>query len=165
MKGKRISSSLILLLLIMSIVSLDISRRYLAGDFEGDKLELEVLYSSEKAGWLESVVEDFEDLWSSEHSGNKIKVVMTPIGTGKGTIQVANEGSKPTVWSPASRFWIPILNRLWETNHNNQTSNSKLHLMFFIGLLNIWILVIVCILFLTSCTFRSFSFFLLLPND
>ena len=60
MKGKRLSSSLILVIIIFSIISLDISRRYLSGDFEGDKLELEVLYSSEKAGWLESVVEDIK---------------------------------------------------------------------------------------------------------
>lgn len=125
MKGKRISSSLILLLIIMSIFSLDLTRRYLSGDFEGDKLELEVLYSSEKAGWLESVVGDFEENWSENHSGKKIKVIMTPIGTGKGTIQVANAGSKPTVWSPASRFWIPILNKLWATNHDNQIADSE----------------------------------------
>ncbi|OLS26521.1 MAG: hypothetical protein HeimC2_14700 [Candidatus Heimdallarchaeota archaeon LC_2] len=124
MKGKRVSSSIILLLIILSIISLDLSRRYLSGDFEGDKLELEVLYSSEKAGWLESVVEDFENTWSLDHPG-KIKVIMTPIGTGKGTIQVANGGSKPTVWSPASRFWIPILNKLWTTNNDNQIADTN----------------------------------------
>lgn len=125
MKTKKFSSSLVLILILFSIFTLDVSRRYLSGDFERDKFELEVLYSSEKAGWLESIVDDFEDSWSADHSGEKIKLIMTPIGTGKGTIQVANAGSKPTVWSPASRFWIPILNRLWATNHDNDIADTE----------------------------------------
>jgi Ca-activated chloride channel family protein len=52
-------------------------------------------------------------------------VIITPIGSGKGTIQVANAASKPAVWSPASRFWIPILNRLWATNHDNQIADPQ----------------------------------------
>ncbi|MCE7734974.1 MAG: ABC transporter substrate-binding protein [Candidatus Heimdallarchaeota archaeon] len=123
MKGKKFSSSIVLVLLIFSIVGLDVSRRYLSGDFEGDKFELEILYSSEKAGWLESIVDDFEEYWSNNNQGKNIRVIMTPIGTGKGTIQVANGASKPAVWSPASRFWIPILNSLWATNNNNQIAD------------------------------------------
>ena len=125
MKGKRFSSSLVLVLLIFSIVGLDVSRRYLSGEFEDDIVKLEVLYSSEKKEWLGSVVDDFEEAWSSTHSGKKIKVILTAIGSGKGTIQVASAASKPVVWSPASIFWISILNRLWGENHNNQIASLE----------------------------------------
>ncbi|MHA2029378.1 MAG: substrate-binding domain-containing protein [Candidatus Kariarchaeaceae archaeon] len=124
MKGKKFSSSLIFIIIIASIISLDVSRRYLSGEF-GTELELEVLYSSEKEGWLDSVVDDFEKNWASNHAEGKIRVIMTPIGSGKGTIQVSQGASKPTVWSPASRFWIPILNKLWTENHNNQIADLQ----------------------------------------
>lgn len=125
MKGKKFSSSLVLALLMFSMLSLDVSRRYLSGEFDDDIVKLEVLYSSEKKEWLGSVVEDFEEAWSSTHSGKKIKVILTPIGSGKGTIQVASAASKPVVWSPASIFWISILNRLWRENHNNQIASLE----------------------------------------
>ncbi|MHA2275478.1 MAG: hypothetical protein ACXAC2_06915, partial [Candidatus Kariarchaeaceae archaeon] len=67
MKGKKFSSSLIFIIIIASIISLDVSRRYLSGEF-GTELELEVLYSSEKEGWLDSVVDDFEKNWASNHA-------------------------------------------------------------------------------------------------
>ncbi len=118
MKKIKLPTIVIFIILIGGIISLDISRRYLSGEFETNKSTLEFLYSSEKAGWLESVVSEFEKEWKNNNSGKNINVIMTPIGTGKGTLQVANTGSKPTVWSPASRFWLPILNRLWRTNND-----------------------------------------------
>jgi len=39
---------------------------------------------------------------------------MVPIGTAKGTIQIAQGASQPTIWSPASSFWLPLLNTLVE---------------------------------------------------
>ena len=129
MRRNHLPSYLILILLLGSIVALDVSRRYLSGEFDSNRFEIEFLYSSEKAGWLESVVDEFERDWKENHSGQAINVIMIPIGSGKGTLQVANEGSKPTVWSPASRFWLPILNRLWRTNHDNdivETSSQSL---------------------------------------
>ncbi|MHA2169502.1 MAG: substrate-binding domain-containing protein [Candidatus Kariarchaeaceae archaeon] len=119
MRKARIPSYFIVILILGSIITLDVSRRYLSGDFDSDRFEIEFLYSSEKAGWLESVVDDFEREWKENHTGQAINVIMIPIGSGKGTLQVANEGSKPTIWSPASRFWLPITNRLWRTNHGS----------------------------------------------
>lgn len=118
MKQKKTPTFVLIILLFGAIASLDLSRRYFSGEFEGDKIEINFLYSSEKSGFLESVVDDFEQNWSINHEGAKIKVIMTPIGSGKGTIQVANGASQPTVWSPASRFWLPILNLLWSSSHD-----------------------------------------------
>ncbi|MHA2251103.1 MAG: substrate-binding domain-containing protein [Candidatus Kariarchaeaceae archaeon] len=119
MRKQRLSSYFILLVLVVSIISLDISRRYLSGEFATDDFEFEFLYSSEKSKWLNTVVTGFEKEWSANHSGQSINVIMNPIGSGKGNNQVASGASKPTVWSPASKFWLPILNRLWTENHAN----------------------------------------------
>ncbi|MDH5400992.1 MAG: substrate-binding domain-containing protein [Candidatus Heimdallarchaeota archaeon] len=119
MSRKKIPSWFVLLLLLSIILTLEISRLYLSGEFQKDVEELEILYSSEKRGWLNSVVEDFESSWEASHPGRKISVVMTPIGSGKGTIQIANGANQPVIWSPASRFWLPILNLHWQKNHDS----------------------------------------------
>ena len=116
--NRKIPTSFLIIIVILGIFSLDLTRRYLSGEFDEGKLEIEFLYSSEKAGWLETVVGQFESEWSREN-GREIKVEINPIGSGKGTNQVATEASKPTIWSPASRFWLPILNLLWQTNNDN----------------------------------------------
>lgn len=83
------------------------------GDFNTDAVDFEMLYSSEKAGWLEEIAPIFESEWKTIHNG-ELNLILNPIGSGKGTIQVARGVSKPVIWSPASRFWLPTLNYLWQ---------------------------------------------------
>jgi Ca-activated chloride channel family protein len=121
--ARRIPVIIILTLLIGSVVVLDLSRRYLSGDFASDEIELEILYSSEKAGWLESIVDEFEEIWLEEHN-QKVRLVMVPIGTAKGTIQIAQGASQPAIWSPASSFWLPLLNTLIENGNSDPIVND-----------------------------------------
>jgi len=105
---------MIVLLLLTSLVALDLERRRLSGQFVNDDVEIKVLYSSEKAGWLQAIKSDFLNFWNSENPGKQLKLTMVPIGTAKGTIQIAQGASEPTIWSPASSFWLPLLNTLVE---------------------------------------------------
>ncbi|MCY3413050.1 MAG: substrate-binding domain-containing protein [Candidatus Heimdallarchaeota archaeon] len=112
-RKKTLPFGLIVLILFASIATLDINRRSMLGEFETDKIEFEMLYSSEKAGWLEAIAPIFEEEWKENYS-TEIKLILNPIGSGKGTLQVARSISKPIIWSPASRFWLSTLNYLWQ---------------------------------------------------
>lgn len=109
---------LIILIILASLVALDLSRRSYLGEFKTNTIKFEMLYSSEKAQWLEEVGPIFEAQWNANHS-QAIQLILNPIGSGKGTIQVARGLSKPVVWSPASRFWLSTLNYLWGNPSNN----------------------------------------------
>ncbi len=112
-RKKVIPFGLMVIIVFSSIAALDITRRSLLGEFDRDAIEFEMLYSSEKGAWLEEIAPIFEQEWSAIHN-EELKLSMIPIGSGKGTIQIARGISKPVIWSPASRFWLPILNHMWE---------------------------------------------------
>ena len=104
---------LVMMILFSTIAGLDLTRRALLGEFDTDVIKFEMLYSSEKGSWLEEIAPIFEDEWRNNFD-SELKMVLNPIGSGKGTMQVARGISKPVVWSPASRFWLSTLNFLWE---------------------------------------------------
>lgn len=121
MKNPRkvvIPFGIIVIILFATIAGLDLSRRALLGEFDQDSIEFEMLYSSEKGAWLEEIAPIFEQEWASNHT-TPVKLVLNPIGSGKGTINVARSISKPVVWSPASRFWLSTLNYLWQQEHTD----------------------------------------------
>ena len=113
----KVSFTLVMFLLIGSIFIIDLGRRYYSGEFEKADIELKVLYSSEKATWLESVAPLFEKEWA-ENESRGLKLVLTPIGTRKGSLDISKEVLKPTVWSPASTYWFSIMNSIWLESHN-----------------------------------------------
>lgn len=116
---KKVMPSFVLVLLAFSSIAiLDLSRRSMLGEFETDSIEFEMLYSSEKGKWLEEVGPIFEEEWSKENN-LQLKLILNPIGSGKGTIQVARALSKPVIWSPASRFWLSTLNYLWSLENDH----------------------------------------------
>ncbi len=109
---------LIVLIVISTLATIDVGRRYLEGEFEQDTITFEMLYSSEKGKWLEEIAPIFEREWA-QNSSISLRLILTPIGSGRGTLQVARSISKPVVWSPASRFWLSTLNYLWEKENDN----------------------------------------------
>lgn len=122
-RRRKISGVFFLILLLSSIAILDLSRRFLQGDFETSTLELDILYSSEKASWLEEVTPIFEEQYQASN-GKDVRVIINPIGSGKGTISVAREAIKPVVWSPASRFWLSTLNYLWMQENDEPVADQ-----------------------------------------
>ena len=121
-RKKKVSFALIIFLLIGSIFIIDLARRYYSGEFEKADIELDVLYSSEKATWLESVAPIFEEEWAKNETKG-LKLVLTPIGTRKGSLDISKEVLKPTVWSPASTYWFSIMNSIWLESHNTPIVN------------------------------------------
>ncbi len=115
---------IVAMLIIASVISLDLSRHYLLGEFDKNTIEFEMLYSSEKGKWLEEVAPIFEKEYDQTHD-TSLKLVLNPIGSGKGTLQVARSMSKPVVWSPASRFWLTTLNYLWMQEHDNPMADPN----------------------------------------
>jgi len=76
-------------------------------------VEIVFVYGSEKQGWIEEVIPEFENWWFKVY-GFKIKVKCIPMGSGESMNQIMHRQLTPTVWSPASSLWIPLANYLWE---------------------------------------------------
>ncbi len=59
----------------------------------------------------------FADYWEEkmalDPSLKPISIDMQPYGSGDMLIALLNEEIKPTIWSPASNIWVPILNAKW----------------------------------------------------
>lgn len=81
--------------------------------FEQNEIEITMVYGSEKRAWIEEVGQDFSRWYKAEHN-KRVKVEFFPLGSRESMVDILNGASKPTVWSPASSIWIPLLNWQWE---------------------------------------------------
>ena len=81
-------------------------------------IEITVLYSSEKQGWLEEVTPEFTS-WFKQKFDIEVKINLVPAGTHE-TINMILHGMRPTVWSPASSIWIPYLNTKWVEEYGGE---------------------------------------------
>jgi Ca-activated chloride channel family protein len=89
----------------------------------GETIRLEMVYGSEKRGWIEEITPFFEDWWAKEHPDVKIEIFFRPLGSRESMIGIITGGIKPTIWSPASTIWIPLANLMWA---EEQDSNEIL---------------------------------------
>ncbi|MHA2496687.1 MAG: substrate-binding domain-containing protein, partial [Candidatus Hodarchaeales archaeon] len=81
--------------------------------FEQSEIEITMVYGSEKRAWIEEVGGGFARWYEAEHN-KRVKVEFFPLGSRESMVDILNGASKPTVWSPASSIWIPLLNWQWE---------------------------------------------------
>jgi Ca-activated chloride channel family protein len=79
----------------------------------GETIRLEMVYGSEKRGWIEEIAPLFEEWWENEFPDVQIDVYFRPLGSRESMISVITGGIKPTIWSPASTVWIPLANLMW----------------------------------------------------
>ncbi len=79
---------------------------------EEEGIRVTLLYSPEKAAWLEPLVEEFNGS-DIRVGGKPVRVLARAIDSGE-ALQAILEGERPTVWSPASTLWVPLLNRRWQ---------------------------------------------------
>ncbi|MFX0116108.1 MAG: substrate-binding domain-containing protein [Candidatus Hodarchaeota archaeon] len=86
--------------------------------FEESDIEITMVYGSEKRAWIEEVGPDFAAWWESQH-GQRVKVEFFPLGSRESMTDILNGASKPTIWSPASSIWIPLLNWQWDQLYGN----------------------------------------------
>ncbi|MFW9873936.1 MAG: substrate-binding domain-containing protein [Candidatus Thorarchaeota archaeon] len=77
------------------------------------KTHITIIYSSEKASWMVVAYSNFMDEWHSTHPDDPISIDMHPYGSSDSIISILNNEIYPTIWSPASSIWMPILNNKW----------------------------------------------------
>lgn len=82
---------------------------------EEDAIELDIVYSSEKASWMTVAYGDFLDFWEENHPNEEIKLQIHPYGSSDSMIAILNREIFPTIWSPASSIWLPFLNAKWRS--------------------------------------------------
>jgi Ca-activated chloride channel family protein len=90
-----------------------------------DVIKLSMVYSSEKSTWISESQQLFYTFWDQERlkdpSLKPIILDFQPYGSGDSLISLLNGEIKPTIWSPASNIWVPILNSKWtQISHQNQ---------------------------------------------
>jgi Ca-activated chloride channel family protein len=56
---------------------------------------------------------DFMEDWHNSNPDDPISIDMHPYGSSDSIISILNKEIYPTIWSPASSIWMPILNNKW----------------------------------------------------
>ncbi len=79
---------------------------------EEEGVVVTLFYSPEKSIWLEPLVEEFNRSGPTV-GGKPVRILARAIDSGE-ALQAILEGERPTVWSPASTLWVPLLNRRWQ---------------------------------------------------
>jgi Ca-activated chloride channel family protein len=79
----------------------------------GSTVTISIAYGSEKEAWLEAVTEEFNDQRYQTESGATIMVETTPIGSIESAEAILDGTMQPTIWSPASKLYIPVANEEW----------------------------------------------------
>jgi Ca-activated chloride channel homolog len=85
---------------------------------EEDKIRLTLVYSSEKSSWISETQTLFMKYWAEKQAADpSLKPIILdfqPYGSGDSLIALLNGEIKPTIWSPASNIWVPLLNAKWQ---------------------------------------------------
>jgi len=76
-------------------------------------IHITIIYGSEKASWMTLVYNNFMKYWNENYE-EKLVLEMLPYGSIDSIISILNGEIYPTIWSPASSLWIPILNSKWK---------------------------------------------------
>ena len=121
--GKHKFSTVIVLgLLIASIIALDVYRQYQFGSEKGE-IVLNVLYTSEKKGWINSIAPEFPEWFSNRNPEKKVRLRFEIQGTRTTMLSILSGESKPTIWSPAASVWIPLFDWAWEKKFGDSILN------------------------------------------
>lgn len=86
-----------------------------------NEIELTMIYSSEKQGWIEELTPLFVDWWNEHIKNYSLKVVFRPLGSSDSMINIITGSIQPVIWSPASSLWFPIANYLWQREFATDT--------------------------------------------
>ena len=78
-----------------------------------ESIKITIIYSSEKASWMTIAYNNFMEEWHNTHPDKKITINMHPYGSSDSMISILNGEIFPTIWSPASSIWMPLLNTRW----------------------------------------------------
>jgi Ca-activated chloride channel family protein len=80
---------------------------------------LEVLYASSdgKKEWVNDVIKTFNEK-KVEINGKVVVVKAEHMRSGESRAAILAGKSKPTIWGPAGKSWIDLINQDWQTRHN-----------------------------------------------
>jgi len=91
---------------------------------ESKDIEITLVYGSEKRAWIEEVAPLFEAQWAETHPERSLRLDFTPLGSRESMLQIVRETVTPTIWSPASSLWIPLMNFLWNDQHPQDAARN-----------------------------------------
>lgn len=92
----------------------------------GDTITIDFAYSTEKASWLQPVVDTFNKSNSKlNNNGKVIQVQLTDLGSVDSVSQILHGQLKPIAWSPASTLEINRLNYKWQQIHGGASLISS----------------------------------------
>ena len=110
---KKNASRLLAVILLTVLISACSSLSKLGGNV----ITISILYGSEKEEWLEPLVAQFNEAHNKTASGATIEVVSTPMGSIESARMIVEGAAQPTVWSPASNVYVPVLEAEWRKEH------------------------------------------------
>jgi Ca-activated chloride channel homolog len=87
------------------------------GDLTAARINITMVYGSEKEDWLVPLVEQFNQEKHKTEDGSIIVVEATPMGSIETAREINNGSLQPTIWSPASSIYLPIANADWRQKH------------------------------------------------
>ncbi|MFW9968554.1 MAG: substrate-binding domain-containing protein [Candidatus Odinarchaeota archaeon] len=111
-KAKKQSKFSIALIFIIGFLIGTISTNIILSSTK-QKTHITIIYSSEKASWMTVAYSNFMVEWQNNHPNDPINIDMHPYGSSDSIISILNNEIYPTIWSPASSIWMPILNSKW----------------------------------------------------
>lgn len=83
----------------------------------GKQVVVSMVYGSEKEAWLQPLVEQFNRAKHKTAGGAVIEVQITAMGSLESGEQIVQGLINPTVWSPASSAYVPVINAEWRRTH------------------------------------------------
>lgn len=102
-------------------------------------ITLQMVYGSEKRGWIEAVSNDFLEYWASQHPNTILEINFLPMGSRSSLISLVSGILKPTVWSPASSLWLPLATWFWnETYGSSNIINESTALVYSPIVIGTW---------------------------
>ena len=93
----------------------------------GKKVTVQIVYGSEKQEWLEPLVSQFNQSMTKTSTGEIIVVEAIPMGSIESAREIVNQTLTPTVWSPASSIYIPVINAEWRKTHSDDIVKGSLN--------------------------------------
>ncbi|MHA1453855.1 MAG: extracellular solute-binding protein [Promethearchaeota archaeon] len=112
-----ITASIVLVWVVLGFIAGSAFGNLIFAENSDDHIPFTVVYSSEKSTWMSEASVLFAEYWAEKMALDStlkpISIDMQPYGSGDMLIALLNGEIKPTIWSPASNIWVPILNTKW----------------------------------------------------
>lgn len=83
------------------------------------KIDISIVYGSEKQEWLEALIKSFNNSNAKTADGSIVVVEGKAMGSIEAVDGILQQTIQPTVWSPASSMYLPVANAAWRKSHSD----------------------------------------------